>query len=187
MDGAGWAPAVGAVAASWLMFQPRVPQEALLADTLPSLPWLRAPRDPPPCRPGSPPTATAAEGRQARVSGSPCPREPPWAPARWPAAGVVLLHLLLAAVAGGGKSPFSEGQWRGASRCCGNCGATMAASSPGLLASPAEGEAQGVGRVISKLIQPGAGRGKSQWAGSCWGHGSPEVGSVLAGGHLGSG
>lgn len=112
---------MGAVAVSWLLFQPWVQKEALLTATLPCLPQLWALRDPLRCHPGLPSAGCClalglAQDRPGRVSGGPCP--PPPAPshpvpapaglAGWLVGWVLLLHLLLAA-ATRGKSPSTRG------------------------------------------------------------------------------
>lgn len=179
-EGAAWAqrarrlPALIAMAASCLAFQPWVQKEALLTETLPSLPPLRALHDPPPCRPGLSSTgyclalgcarawATLAQGGRAGVSGGPCsPREPPCPSARWQAGWLGDFTPLVAGGGGCGggrrrKVAFSEGQWWGASRRHGNSRAVMAAWLHPLLRVR--------GRVMSELIQPRAGRGESRGA-----------------------
>lgn len=157
---------MGAVAASWLAFRPQVQKEALLTETMPSLPQLL---DPLRCHPGLLSSwlwrhghagARVAQGRQAGVSGGPCsPRAslslcPP--PGR-----VLLLHLLLAAA--GGKSPSMRDSGREP---------PVAVATAGLPWGPAvsarwlhwlRGKSTVWGSVIRELIQPGWGRGDS-WA-----------------------
>lgn len=133
---------MGAVAVSWLLFQPWVQKEALLTATLPCLPQLWALRDPLRCHPGLPSAGCClalglAQDRPGRVSGGPCPPpprpKPPCPCTRWPgglAGGLGALAPLVAGSSDKRKVAFNEGQWRGASRCRGNCRAAMAAGSP---------------------------------------------------------
>lgn len=149
---------MGAVAVSWLLFQPWVQKEALLTATLPCLPQLWALRDPLRCHPGLPSAGCClalglAQDRPGRVSGGPCPPPPPQAtlslhPLAWRAgwwAGCSCStccwqqrqeesRLQRGAVAGSLPLPW---QLQGSHGC----------RQPPLpaLASPAKGEAHGVG------------------------------------------
>lgn len=150
---------MGAVAASWLAFWPRVQKEALLTETLPSLPQLP---DPLWCRAGLLSTCLwghvhaggrVAQGRQARVRGGPCPLQASLSLCR-PAGWVPLLRLLLAGRVAGGKSPSMRDSGREPPVAVATAGQPWGPAVSAGWFHWLRGKSMLWGRVIREFIQP---------------------------------